>query len=266
MPVIALLTDFGTRDHYVGAVKGAVLAVCPQATLVDLLHELPPQDVEAGAFALLCAYRSFPAGTVFVAVVDPGVGSARRGLAMEAGGYLFVAPDNGLLGLVLSEWPSARTHHLSNRALFAARVSRTFHARDVFGPVAGHLAAGLPLEEVGPAVTDPVRLALPSARQLGPQEWEASVVHVDRFGNLTVNLAEAELDRIIAAVGDVVVVVEGAVLPLGGTYSDVPPGQPCALVGSSGLLEVAVNQGDASRLLGAGRGAPVRVRAASAVL
>jgi S-adenosyl-L-methionine hydrolase (adenosine-forming) len=267
-PVIALVTDFGLRDHYVGAMKGSILGLCPDAVLVDIAHELPAHDILAGGFALLASYPDFPAGTVFVAVVDPGVGSDRRGLALEAGGYRFVAPDNGLLGLVLAAEGAGRLHAIENRALFRPRVSATFHARDVFGPVAAHLARGGALAEVGQPVHDPVALPLPQVRQIAVQGWEASVIHVDRFGNLTTNLGEAALAEMTrqAADGEVVVEVEGAVLSLGHTYADVPPGQALALIGSSRLLEVAVNQGDASRLLGAGRGAPVRVRAAGAML
>lgn len=267
--IVALLTDFGNSDHYVGAMKGAILSVCPDAVLVDIAHELPPHDVPAAAFALAAAHATFPAGTVFVAVVDPGVGSGRRGLALDAGGYRFVAPDNGLLGLVLALHPDHALHALANPRLFRPRVSATFHARDVFGPVAAHLAMGLDVEHVGPPVVDPVALALHPVSQVGPREWEAAVIHVDRFGNLTTNMAEAELDRIAhstGADGEVTVEIEGAILPLAHAYSDVPPGEACALVGSSGLLEVAVNQGNASRLLGAVRGAPVRVRAVLAVL
>lgn len=267
VPIIALLTDFGLRDHYVGAVKGAVLSVCPEATIVDIAHELPPHDVLAGAFALAAAYPAFPRGTVFMAVVDPGVGSSRRGLALDAGGHRFVAPDNGLLGLVLAEQRRGSLHAVDNRDLYRPHVSDTFHARDVFGPVAAHLARGLPLKDVGPRVNDPVPLPMPPVRETAPGEWQASVIHVDRFGNLTTNLAEAQLQRIVArGRREAVVVVEGAVVPLARTYSDVPPGEACALIGSSGLLEVAVNQGDASRLLGARRGAPVRVRVVGAVL
>jgi hypothetical protein len=247
-------------------VKGAILSVCPEATLVDVVHELPAHDVASGAFALMAAYRAFPRGTVFVAVVDPGVGSDRRGLAMEAGGWRFVAPDNGLLGLVQAEHDDCRLHALTNQSLFRSPVSPTFHARDVFGPVAAHLARGLALEEVGPAVGDPVRLPQAAVTQVGPDEWQAAVVHVDRFGNLTTNMREDQLERIAGDEGQVVVQIEGAVLPLALTYADVPPGEACALVGSSGLLEIAVNQGDAARLLGAGRGAPVRIRVKAAVL
>lgn len=268
-PIIGLVTDFGSRDHYVGAVKGAILSICPEAVLVDIAHDLPPHDVQAGAFALSAAYRAFPRGAVFVAVVDPGVGSGRRGLAVEAGGYSFVGPDNGVLGLVLAEQEDHRAYELTNARLFRERVAPTFHARDLFGPAAAHLARGVRVDEAGPPVARPVPLPHPPVTQVGEREWQACVIHVDRFGNLTTNMAEAQLDRITEEAGadtQVIVGVESAVLPLAQTYADVPPGEACALVGSSGLLEIAVNQGDASRLLGASRGAPVRVRLIGPVL
>lgn len=263
-PIVALLTDFGSQDHYVGAVKGAILSACREASLVDIAHDVPPHDVAEGGWALSAAYRAFPPGTVFLAVVDPGVGSERRGLALEASGYRFVGPDNGLFSLILSEHPRAQIHHITNAGLFRHEVSATFHGRDVFGPVAGHLAAGLPIQDVGPAIDDPVRFPEQPLRQLSPREWQASVTHVDRFGNLTTNLSRQALDEILQIVsGDptqVVVVVEGIVLPLVRTYAELPEGEGCALLGSAGKLEVAVRKGNASRVLGAGRGAPIRVR------
>lgn len=270
-PVVALLTDFGSRDHYVGSVKGAILTVCPDAVLVDVAHEIPAHDVAEGAFALAASWRDFPPQTVFLAVVDPGVGSGRRGLGLEADGYRFVGPDNGILSLVMADADGTiAVHEIANQALIRPQVAATFHARDVFGPVAGHLARGLPLPQIGPAVANPVRLPHPVLRALGPSEWEATVLHVDRFGNLITNLRRRELDAILAAVendwSDVVVVVEGEILPLARTYADVPEGEGCALVSSSGRLEVAVHRGSAARVLGAARGAPVRVRAVGPVL
>ncbi|HEX6737203.1 MAG TPA: SAM-dependent chlorinase/fluorinase [Vicinamibacteria bacterium] len=265
-PVVALLTDFGTEDHYVGAVKGAILTVCPDVNLVDVVHGLPPHDVVAGAFALAAAYRFFPAGTVFLAVVDPGVGSPRRALALEAAGYRFVGPDNGLFTFLLRDARPARVHEITNAGLFRFEVSATFHARDVFGPVAGHLARGLALEDVGPALAEPVLLRDEPTRRLGPEEWQTSVLHVDRFGNLITHLHRDELRSILAELEEdllgMAAVVEGIVVPLARTYADVPEGEACALVGGSGRLEVAVNRGNASRLLGASRGAPIRLRRA----
>jgi len=264
-PIVALLTDFGTRDHYVGAVKGAVLAVCPEAEIVDVTHEVPAHDVLEGAFALEAAYRAFPSRTVFVAVVDPGVGSGRRGIALEAAGYRFVGPDNGIFTFVLADHPDASVRQISNAGLFRNEVSDTFHARDIFGPVAGHLARGAPLDLVGSSASAPVLLSLPRVVQRGG-EWEAEVLHVDRFGNLTTNLRRQELEGILASLGGdptgVAVVVGEKVLPLVRTYADVHEGEPCALLGSSDRLEIAVNRGSAERLLGASRGGRIRVRRA----
>lgn len=262
-PIVALLSDFGLQDHYVGAMKGAVLATCPDAVLVDLVHDLPAHDVMAGALALDSAYKAFPAGAVFLAVVDPGVGSVRRGLAASAGGYYFVGPDNGILSLVLKEQPRGEVRALTNAGLFRYEVSPVFHGRDVFAPVAGHLARGTPFEEVGPLVTDATALRVPPLSRRGPVEWEATVLHVDRFGNLTTNVTERDLgamsDVAPRGLSDLQVSVEGVVLPFARTYSDVALGEPCAVLGSSGRLEIAVNQGSASRQIGAWTGATVRL-------
>ena len=253
---MALLTDFGAADPYVGAMKGAILSVCPEATLVDITHEVSPHDVLAGALALAAACPTFPEGTVFVAVVDPGVGSSRRGLALLAGLHLFVGPDNGLFSFVLREHAESRVHGLENERLFRSPVSPVFHGRDVFGPVAGHLARGVPLVEVGPRVGDPVLLEAPEPRQIAPGEWEAAVLHVDRFGNLTT----AVPGQVVLGARAVEVRVGAASIPWVRTYADVDPGSLCALVGSSGRLEVAVREGSASARLGVGKGSPVRVR------
>ncbi len=264
---MALLTDFGTADHYVGAMKGAILTVCPDAQIVDIAHELTPHDVEAGAFTLAAAAPAFPPGTVFVAVVDPGVGSRRRAVALDAGGWRFVGPDNGLFSLVLADHPSAQAHEITNPVLFRPEVSATFHGRDVFGPVAGHLARGIPLAEVGPPVSDLVRRPTPALRVRGGKEWEGEVVHVDRFGNLVTNVTTRDLDGILSGYGgdptEVVVIVEGNVLPLVRTYADVSEGEACAMVGSARRLEVAVNGGSAARILGAARGAMILIRGVS---
>jgi hypothetical protein len=258
-PVIALLSDFGLQDHYVGAMKGAILSVCAEASLVDVLHEIPPQDVAAGALALEAAYPHFPAGTVFVAVVDPGVGSDRRPIAATAGSWLFVGPDNGLLTLVLDAHPAAQVRLLANPLFHARPQSAVFHGRDLFGPAAAHLARGLPFDEVGPAVGDPVRLALPRAEH-SAAGWVGSVLLVDRFGNLVTNLLGSELADLAGPdLGQLEVRLGGQVLPVVRTYSEVEPGRSCALVGSSGRLEIAVNRGRADGLAGAARGARVVV-------
>ena len=266
--IVALLSDFGTQDHYVGAMKGAILSVCPDAQLVDVVHELPPHDVEAGSFVLAAAVEAFPTGTVFLAVVDPSVGTPRRALAVQTEAHRFVAPDNGLLTHILADHHAARVHEITNAGLFRFHVSPTFHGRDVFGPVAGHLARGMPIEEVGPVAEHPHRLALPAVRRRTKDEWEGEVVYVDRFGNLTTNVSDRELSELLSNFGgdpnEVVVVVEGAVLPLVRAYGDVSEGEPCALIGSSRRLEIAIHGGNAARILGAARGASVRIRPALA--
>jgi len=269
-PIVALLTDFGTRDYYVGAVKGAILTACPDAQLVDVTHHIAPQDVSEGAFTLGACYRVFPPDTVFVAVVDPGVGTARRAVALEAGGYRFVSPDNGILSLVIADHPVLALHEIVNSGLFRSRVSHTFHARDVFGPVAGHLARGAPLGLVGPVVRDPVVLPVPKATRDSRGEWHAEIIHQDRFGNLTTSLRRAELESILEEAGGdagaIVIAVGEVQLPLVRTYGDINEGAPCALLGSSERLEIGVNRGSAAAVLGLGNGAPVTVRPAGVVL
>jgi S-adenosyl-L-methionine hydrolase (adenosine-forming) len=265
-PVVALITDFGSRDHYVGAMKGAILSYCPDAALVDIGHEIPAHDIEAAAWSLAAAFRSFPDGTVFAAVVDPGVGSSRRALVVECGGHFFVGPDNGIFTYILSENYDYRMREITNRALMRPQISATFHARDVFAPVAAFLARGGAFEEVGPPAHDPVLFKLESMRhaESGSGEWQASVVHVDHFGNLTTSLYERDLLGILAAVGndptEVIVLVGERQIPLVRAYADVAEGEACALVGSTGRLEVGVYLGSAADLLGAKRGTPVQIR------
>jgi S-adenosylmethionine hydrolase len=260
MPLVALLTDFGLQDHYAGAMRGAILSTCPGATLVDVTHGVPAHDVAAGALALDACYRHFPAGTVFACVVDPGVGSERRPIAVGAGRWLFVGPDNGLFTFVLDAHPQARVHLLANPALYRLPMSPVFHGRDLFGPAAGRLALGMPLEETGPPVSDPLRLALPQKARR-PDGWEGAVVHVDRFGNLTTNLLEGDLAALAGpALGALEVRLGELPVRLVSCYAEVPEGTACALVGSSGRLEIAVNRGRADSLPGARPGARVHVR------
>jgi hypothetical protein len=262
-PIVALLSDFGLHDHYAGAMKGAVLAACREALPVDVTHDLPAHDIRSAALCLASVYRAFPAGTVFLVVVDPGVGTPRRGLAASAGGYFFVAPDNGVLSLVLAEHEGAEVRTLTNRGLFRHEVSPVFHGRDVFAPVAGHLAAGGALDQVGPVVADPVRVSWPAPVRIRPGEWEAQIVHVDHFGNLVTNLTGRELESLTGMAprdwGDLECVVGGTRMPFARTYADVPPGEACALVGSGGRVEVAVNQGNASAQLRVGVWGKVRL-------
>ena len=195
-PIVALLSDFGTRDHYAGTMKAVVLSVCPDATLVDIGHDIPPHDVLTGALELAACYRYFPAGTVFLVVVDPGVGSSRRGIAAETGDYRFVAPDNGVLTAVFRETPPKRVVELTERKYARPTVSRTFEGRDRFAPAAGWLAKGIALSSLGRTITD--YQAARHCRTGGRRQTacRARVVRVDRFGNLITNIDRRTFDRV----------------------------------------------------------------------
>ncbi|MEO8679743.1 MAG: SAM-dependent chlorinase/fluorinase [Vicinamibacterales bacterium] len=260
-PTVAFLSDFGTRDHYAGTLKAVVLGVCPEATLVDIGHEIPPHDVLAGALELAACYRYFPAGTIFLVVVDPGVGSARRGIAAEAGDYKFVAPDNGVLSGVFEETPPKRVVELTERKYARATVSRTFEGRDRFAPAAGWLAKGINLTWLGKGVTNFHMLTLPHA-VVSADQVTGEVVRVDRFGNLITNIDRRSFEPLAA--GGAIVVRAGTrdVPRMVATYAEAPEGEPCALFGSTDHLEIAVNAGDAAATLGLGRGAAVTVRRA----
>ncbi len=255
MPIVTLTTDFGWGDYYVGAMKGVILGIAPEAQLVDISHQIPPQDVLAAAFVLRHAACEFPPGTVHLAVVDPGVGTQRRPLALHSSGHLWVGPDNGLFSFVLNRADS-RVHEIARRDLGRPDPSSTFHGRDLFAPLAAHLGRGLDLASVGPAVADPVRLA-ESAPRKSANRIAGHVIHIDGFGNLVTNIAAAE----IAPWGPALCIRLGAhvLTQLCRTYADVEPGAPLALIGSTGLLEVAVNRGHAARQLGVQRRAPLIV-------
>ena len=258
-PVIALLSDFGVRDHYVAAMKGVILGVCPDATLVDITHEVPPQDVRTGARVLASCYASFPTGTVFVAVVDPGVGSARRGLAADVGDYRLVGPDNGLLSAVFAERPPLRVVELRERQYARPTISRTFEGRDRFAPAAAWLAKGVVLTALGPDVATCERLEWPVPVE-SADGLSGVVDHVDRFGNLVTNLDRTRVERLARAGAIEVRIADRQVPRLVDTYSDAAPGDVCALFGSTDHLEVAVNGGHAAGQLQARPGSRVEVR------
>src|SRR5256886_2732050 len=196
-PVLALVTDFGNRDHYAGTMKGVALGICPDATLVNITHEVPPHDVAAGALELAACYRYFPPGTVFLVVVDPGVGSARRGIAAEAGDYRFVAPDNGVLTAVLDEHAPKKIVELSERRYARPTVSRTFEGRDRFAPAAAWLAKGIELTALGRPLTSWQLLDVPDP-QSDDGRLSGVVLRVDRFGNLVTNIGRRCFDQFAA--------------------------------------------------------------------
>jgi S-adenosylmethionine hydrolase len=260
--IVTLLTDFGTADYFVGAMKGAILSVNRQAQIIDITHEIPAHDIEAGAFTLLAAYGSFPAQTIHVAVVDPGVGSARRPLLITTREHFFVGPDNGLFSYVCERAADVRVYHLTNEKFFHARVSATFHGRDIFAPVAGALSNNVPPGAFGELIDDHVRLA-PLAPVREPDgAWSAKIIHIDRFGNLVTNISRRELTGEQLA--------EGVKLHIGGReissfrkfYAEAegePEGGLFAIWGSAGLLEIAANRASAAQLLDAARGQLVRL-------
>jgi len=256
--IVTLLTDFGTRDGYVGALKGVILSRFPAARVVDLAHELAPGDVAAASAVLGQAAPFFPDGTVHVAIVDPGVGTDRRGLAVSAGGQLYVGPDNGIFSAVLHSTGPVAAHALERRRLWREPVSPVFHGRDVFGPVAAHLAAGGALGDVGPAVPTESLVRLPAREPTdGPDGVRGEVVHVDRFGNLVTNLRPPAAELFAEATLE----IADRSVALARTYGDVPAGELLAVVGSSGRIEVAVNGGSAAALLSSGVGRVVILRA-----
>ncbi|MGB3136233.1 MAG: SAM-dependent chlorinase/fluorinase [Nodosilinea sp.] len=244
---IALLTDFGLKDSYVGVIKGVIASLSPTAQLIDLTHDIPPQDCCAARFVLLSAYRYLPAGTVCLVVVDPGVGTDRRAIAVQtAQGYL-VGPDNGVLSGVLASTPAVGAVELLNPDYWrVAQPSATFHGRDIFAAVAAHLANGLPLERLGPGIEPRSLRQLPVAAPVATATgWEGVVQYIDRFGNAATTIAASVVacDSWELTVGDVT-------LPGVSTYGEVDPGGGLALVGSHGFVEVAVNQGSAQKKLG----------------
>jgi S-adenosyl-L-methionine hydrolase (adenosine-forming) len=282
-PVLALLSDFGLRDHYVGSMKAAALSVCPDLTLVDITHDIAPHDVLGGALQLAVSFKFFPAGTVFVAVVDPGVGSTRRGIAAEAGEYRFVAPDNGLLTAVFHDTRPRRIVELTERRYFRPTVSRTFEGRDRFAPAAAWLLRGVDLTALGRPIHDPVLLDLPRP-EVRDDEIHGRVVQEDHFGNLITNIDRRTFEKFLGMRSSTaspsrfsepasparaqssarqpftLQVGECTIGRLVATYAEIPEDEVCALFGSSDHLELAARSAKASTRLGLGAGASVVVR------
>jgi hypothetical protein len=262
-PVIALVTDFGTQDHYAGTMKGVILGICPDVTLVDITHEIPAHDVLTGALELAAAHRYFPSGTIFLVVVDPGVGSARRGVAVEAGDYRFVAPDNGVLTAVLRDAAPKRIVELTERRYARPTVSRTFEGRDRFAPAAAWIAKGIQLAALGRSVADLHRLDIPLP-QVRDGAIDGLVLRVDRFGNLVTNIERRAFEK-LAHGGAVRILAAGTpVARLVATYAEIQPGEVCALFGSTDHLELAANAVRAEDELALTRGAAVSVIRADA--
>lgn len=248
VPVITLLTDFGTADYFVGAVKGAILSVNPAVVIADITHEIPPQDIEAGAFTLLAAYPTFPPETIHVAVVDPGVGSTRRPIIVRAGRSLFVGPDNGLFTYIYDREPSHQTFHVIAEKYFRPSPSTTFHGRDIFAPVAAALSKGIKPEAFGPLIADEVRLATSTTPK---------IIHIDHFGNCITNITRDLFD---SSKQPTLLVKRKVIDTFVDFYGAAPPNTLVAIWGSAGFLEISVNGKSAAKILGAKRGDTVILR------
>jgi S-adenosyl-L-methionine hydrolase (adenosine-forming) len=257
--VITLTTDFGTRDWFVGTLKAVVLNFHPRATVVDITHGIAPGDIRGGAFALMASCRFFPKGTVHLAVVDPGVGTSRRAIAVQTADFFFVGPDNGVMSWALARERIKAIRALENEKYFLRPVSGTFHGRDIFAPVAAHLSRGVPIRGLGPAQEDFMRLPWPKSRLRHPGV-EGEVLYLDRFGNAITNI-EADAVRSLGEGALHVFVGRKRLCPIGAFYQSVPSGRPVAVLGSSGFLEIAVNGGSAAQQLGLRVGQAVTVRA-----
>jgi S-adenosylmethionine hydrolase len=258
--IITLLTDFGIADYFVGAMKGAILSVNPQAQIVDLTHEIPPHDIEAGAFTLLASYQSFPPQTIHVAVVDPGVGSQRRPLLVSGGGRFFVGPDNGLFSYIYEREKMVRVFHLVHEEFFRKPVSDTFHGRDLFAPVAGALSKGVRYSELGEEIKDYVKLAPLAPLRLGEGKLEARVIHIDRFGNCITNLTRADLTEKMIARGARLRVKGQEVASFRRFFAEGETAEQLfAIWGSAGFLEIAANQASAAQFLDVQRNHTIEV-------
>jgi S-adenosylmethionine hydrolase len=253
-PLIGLLTDYGTRDSYVAELKGVIYKVAPQARVIDLTHQVPSFDIREGSYLLGRAVKNFPADTVFVAVVDPGVGTARKAAAVQtASGKILVGPDNGLFTRVCDEDGPCVMHELAERRFWRdPETSTTFHGRDIFGPVAGHVAQGTALAELGPRVAEPVRLTSTPARQ-DKHTIFGEITHVDVYGNCSTNIP-ASMIR-----GDGAYEVHSRFFRLKPTYADVPEGEPVLVIDSEGMAELALNRGHLGQEMGWKAGTPLRL-------
>ncbi|MDQ3748983.1 MAG: SAM-dependent chlorinase/fluorinase [Acidobacteriota bacterium] len=241
---IALLTDFGTKDYFVGAMKGAILSINEMTNIIDITHETPPQDIRSASFTLRACYKDFPFKTIFVAVVDPGVGSKRKAILVETENYCFVAPDNGLLSFVFDEEENFRARELTNQKFFAAEVSRTFHGRDVFARVAAHLSKGINPNEFGAEIKDFIHIKTARPRKISEQEIEASIIHIDHFGNLITNLKQTDLPE------NFTLKINGKIInKLQSFFAEAEQSELFMILGSAGFLEIAAFQDSAEKLL-----------------
>ncbi len=263
MSIITLTTDFGLVDGYVGTMKGVILGIAPSVTIVDISHNIPPQDVREAAYVLYTAYPYFPSGTIHVVVVDPGVGSERRAIALRTPRATFVAPDNGVLSYVIACETVEEMVSLTKPRYHLLPVSRTFHGRDIFAPAAAYLAQGIPLTELGEPVAEIVTFVLPQPQVRSDGAIVGQIIHIDRFGNLITSIKADDLTARNLIEEGIIEIKGEAILGIANSYAEVPPGEPLAIIGSSNHLEIAVSGGSASLALEAKVGDEVLVKVGS---
>ena len=258
-PIVTLLTDFGSADHYAAAMKGVMMCICPDARFLDISHEVTPFAIPEAAYTLAQAWRLFPKGTIHLVVVDPGVGSARRPILAEAGGHVFVAPDNGVLSMVLDAVPQHTIREISASEYFRQPVSQTFHGRDIFAPVAAHLAAGVPLEKFGDTIGDAVRSSFGKPVQTAENSWTGMVLKIDWFGNIITNF-HAEQFAWVAERPFELRAGSGVVSSYSRSYAEAQTNEPFVIKGSGGYLEISANEADAAKILAVASGAPLQLK------
>lgn len=256
--IVTLTTDFSMQDGFVGAMKGVLLGINPRVQIVDIAHDIRPQDILEAAFVLTDTYGYFPRGTIHLVVVDPGVGSARRPIIVQSEDYFFVGPDNGVFGFVYDLEEAQEIVQISNPNLMMPEVSDTFHGRDVFAPAAAYLSTGVMLSQFGPPVLDPVRLEFPEPR-IEENALIGEVIRIDHFGNLITNISRSEFQEFVGDHGFEIIAGAVGLRKVEPSYAAVPKGAPVAIFSSSGFLEIAVNYGRAHDVLKMGRGEPIRV-------
>lgn len=259
-PIITFTTDFGPNDNFVGTMKGVVLSLNPAAQMVDICNSVYSFDVLDGALTIGSAYKYFPAGTVHVVVVDPGVGSQRRPLLVTTHTYNFIAPDNGVLSMIYDQEERVIVRHITAEHYFLHPVSTTFHGRDIFAPVAGYVSRGVEPHKIGEEVTDFVRFKLPKPQQTPDGALKGIVLKVDKFGNLLTNFKPEDLPGVFAdGLPFKISVGNASVSTLHDYFAEGKPGEVFAIVGSLGFLEIAANRAAAAQVVGVNRGAEVRV-------
>ena len=260
--VITLTTDFGLNDHFIGAMKGVMLEIAPDAQIIDISHAVQPFDILDGALTLSQAYSYFPGGTVHMIIVDPRVGTARRPVILTGDRHVFVAPDNGVLSLIYDREERISVRHVTADHYFLQPSSNTFHARDIFSPVAAYLAKGVEPDRFGDEITDYVRFAAPRPKPVDERTLRGVVLKVDRFGNLITNITPQDAPQLFGATPPAFKIAIGTkaqATRMCGNYAEGAPGEVFGILGSMGFLEVAANRGSAYQLLGAGKGSEVNV-------